>query len=1098
MRRILFVLSILLFMNSLFTLFAESIDPKYIVDSFIDDQGRKIDKIIVPGKPPKDYKAPVAIPTKDAVMLSNVPTFDWSYGCSATSGAMLVGYYDNGNYTNMYAGPQNGGVCPMTNSVWGYMAGECPLSATHQGFDGLGVKGHVDDYWVSYGSEANDPYITGGWTAHTNADCTGDYMGTNQSAYGNTDGGTTFWSSPTPLYDYTGGEPGGKDGCHGLREFIESRGYNIQYHGNYSQYIHGYEGNTTGFTFAQYMAEIDAGRPVFIQVEGHTMLGVGYDSSTNLVYLHDTWDYSTHSMTWGGYYEGMLHYGVAVFMLEPINPPGVATNPNPTDGEGNVSVDTMLSWTNGSNTDEVDVYFSANESYVQNKNSSALISSGTTSTSVDPNPFASLSNETTYYWRIISRNSSKLETDGPVWSFTTAGAGDPPTDLSANVMSGDDVNLVWAAPGGGGSIVELLNDNNTVAGYGSFWSVGDMVAASLDSGVGTYPVTLQNLKVILYDFGGVGSADINLHVFESNSGVPGSEIYSTGSFTNTTFYPNWIDIDISGEGITASSSFFVAVEFTSGNAGSIPSHLTDSQTNIESGKNYYYYGGNWLEHSSLWTYPDQVGYNMLRAVVLTSGSKQIVVSNSTSQDDTRNKQSRATLSGYKIYRNSTLIHTITDPLITSYTDMDLALGDYSYYVTATYTLPNSESVPSNSAEVTIATNLEVTPASIDFMETAIGGWKTETVVMQNIGGGEVIVSSVGLTGDASIQLYDYNEYPITLANNESISVMIAYGPDAVGTNTATLTINDDRAATNVAIAGEGYSHNSWASGTPIFDQSPMGNQGDYSWSMSTSDAAPEYLHAENFWGLTEPITAIEFWGINWYYDSGWVESDVEDPMTFEIKFYTDHATEYQPDGEVLSFSIPLYRTTVDTVTFSSGPVYRYYAELPSEVDLEDGWLSIEGTSVTTPDDPWFLWSQSPIGDLANVSYDNTNSVWEFDEVDLAFALHSETPLAPENVTISTDGTNATVSWTSVSGKYYNIYSDTDPYGTFTAFAGTVTDGSGSFTELLSGSMKFYQVRTSLPTVPRAFQEISLPQKKEIKLIDQKQSFLNNHKEVKRK
>jgi hypothetical protein len=305
------------------------IDSKYIIRTFIDEDGNSIDEIIVPGRPPEFHREPaVELPdpsTSDAInILPNIPAFDWVYGCSATSAAMMTGHYDNTIFPQMYTGPTNGGVVPMNNSTWG--AGECPLSATHMGYDGLSVRGHVDDYWIAYGSTANDPYITGGWTAHSNADCTADYMGTNQSALGNTDGATTFYfnGSGAPLYDYTGCEPGQKDGCHGLRQFFESRGYSIQTNGNYSQYINPY--NSNGFTYAQFKAEIDAGRPVLIQVEGHTMLGYGYNDTGTTIYIHDTWDHNNHTMTWGGSYSGMAHYGVGVFLLE--DPSITVTAPN--------------------------------------------------------------------------------------------------------------------------------------------------------------------------------------------------------------------------------------------------------------------------------------------------------------------------------------------------------------------------------------------------------------------------------------------------------------------------------------------------------------------------------------------------------------------------------------------------------------------------------------------------------------------------------------------------------------------------------------------------------------------------------------------------
>ena len=52
-----------------------------------------------------------------------------------------------------------------------------------------------------------------------------------------------------------------------------------------------------------------------IHVTGHTMVGLGYDDATSMMYIHDTWDYSTHTMTWGGTYSGMQHKGVTIVQL---------------------------------------------------------------------------------------------------------------------------------------------------------------------------------------------------------------------------------------------------------------------------------------------------------------------------------------------------------------------------------------------------------------------------------------------------------------------------------------------------------------------------------------------------------------------------------------------------------------------------------------------------------------------------------------------------------------------------------------------------------------------------------------------------------------
>jgi hypothetical protein len=48
--------------------------------------------------------------------ISNVPAFTWAHGCSATSAAMIAGYYDRTFFANMYTGPTNNGVVPMNNS----------------------------------------------------------------------------------------------------------------------------------------------------------------------------------------------------------------------------------------------------------------------------------------------------------------------------------------------------------------------------------------------------------------------------------------------------------------------------------------------------------------------------------------------------------------------------------------------------------------------------------------------------------------------------------------------------------------------------------------------------------------------------------------------------------------------------------------------------------------------------------------------------------------------------------------------------------------------------------------------------------------------
>ena len=303
------------------------------------EEGALIDEIAVPPSPlpPPGESRPSAelelsllssvpevhVAASGINVLSQVPASDWAYGCSATSAAMMMGYYDRGSHPDMYTGPTDGGLYPLTNAIWG--SGENPLSATHNGIDGRSGRGSVDDYWIAYGNTDTDPWITNGWSEHSYGEAVGDYMGTNQSTWNNSDGSTIFYYYPNgqPLYDYTGAEASyhRRDGNHGMRLFVEARGYTVI--SNFNQYIFPYNSNVEGFSFEDFQAEIDSGRPTLIQVQGHTMLGYGYDTSSSTIYIHDTWDHSEHTMTWGGTYGGMLHYGVGVIILE--EPTSIAT-----------------------------------------------------------------------------------------------------------------------------------------------------------------------------------------------------------------------------------------------------------------------------------------------------------------------------------------------------------------------------------------------------------------------------------------------------------------------------------------------------------------------------------------------------------------------------------------------------------------------------------------------------------------------------------------------------------------------------------------------------------------------------------------------------
>lgn len=256
-----------------------------------------------------------------AVIIDDVPTSRWTYGCAATAAGMIFGYYDRNGYPDMYTGIKNGGVAPSHN------LGRTALIATKKRREGNRSWGHVNDYWKRYGKSGPDPYTIKGREEHT-WDCVADFLGTNQwkwDYYGsdgqidfNVDGSTALWSynsSGEKLYDYIPDESFGLPQtslCHGLKLFAEYRGYSVSE--NYTQKIDTLFED--GFSFEDFKNEIDSDHPVLIQLSGHTMVGVGYDDTDSTVYIHDTWDNRLHWMEWGTSYAGMSHVAVTVLHLE--------------------------------------------------------------------------------------------------------------------------------------------------------------------------------------------------------------------------------------------------------------------------------------------------------------------------------------------------------------------------------------------------------------------------------------------------------------------------------------------------------------------------------------------------------------------------------------------------------------------------------------------------------------------------------------------------------------------------------------------------------------------------------------------------------------
>jgi hypothetical protein len=104
------------------------------------------------------------------------------------------------------------------------------------------------------------------------------------------------------------------------------------------------------------------------------------------------------------------------------DPPNTPSNPDPDNGDTDIDTDVDLSWKCTDDDDDVLSY----DIYLGESSNPPLFTTGIVGRTYNP---GSLDLYTTYYWKIVAKDSMGGSTTGPIWSFTTRGNA-PPEDPS--------------------------------------------------------------------------------------------------------------------------------------------------------------------------------------------------------------------------------------------------------------------------------------------------------------------------------------------------------------------------------------------------------------------------------------------------------------------------------------------------------------------------------------------------------------------------------------------------------------------------------------------------------------------------------------------
>jgi len=159
----------------------------------------------------------------------------------------------------------------------------------------------------------------------------------------------------------------------------------------------------------------------------------------------------------------------------PVGLPGQVSNPSPGNGALSVHLSGNLTWTFGADTETYDLWFGP-------AGAMGIEATGETAGITGSSPYSGLNPYSVYWWQVISYNSNKAVTPGPIWTFTTTGVPIsafpwsedfegtfPPTGWTKIVTAGNDITQSSSQNHtAGGSYSCSFSSYNTSANYNQY------------------------------------------------------------------------------------------------------------------------------------------------------------------------------------------------------------------------------------------------------------------------------------------------------------------------------------------------------------------------------------------------------------------------------------------------------------------------------------------------------------------------------------------------------------------------------------------------------------------------------------------------------
>lgn len=167
----------------------------------------------------------------------------------------------------------------------------------------------------------------------------------------------------------------------------------------------------------------------------------------------------------------------------------------------------------------------------------------------------------------------------------------------------------------------LQYDDGQALTYFPNWNPGDRNLIYFDAQVCgvpySFPFQITDVEFLLFNHAGVESTQVRFGLWTLGADLcdgPQTEIWTSSDFTITTFYPDWALVSFT-DSACADEPFFFAIEYVSGETGSIPGLAADSQQEmVDTCYQWMWYDPEsppWWEWNRFWNEPVP-GWLMLR------------------------------------------------------------------------------------------------------------------------------------------------------------------------------------------------------------------------------------------------------------------------------------------------------------------------------------------------------------------------------------------------------------------------------------------------------------------------------------------------------